>query len=288
MGIRRLRKALSCLIAASLVFTMAPISVFGASMEKGAPNDPFALMYDSDEVAGEQIGAIAESIAMRSVRLAGRAVNDPGKALLEGSAAKLTEDIKEPYLSGNTAKIAKLAISKEDKRRIERIIENAKEDRYIIKYKTENENNRGMAGVKSRTRLKESGNRAELIILNEKVNPKELAETLRAGGISSRIEYIQPDFKMTLKDETVPEEGPPDLEEFSDPEGNEGSEPEPFIEEKEGEGEVPVNDGGNGILVALIDTGVDIFHSGLYGYLADGWNFYPSYYVIQEEMPQIS
>ncbi len=127
----------------------------------------------------------------------------------------------------------------------------------------------------------------ELIVLDEKMTPSEFADELRDLGILGDIEYVQPDFELSLdaldeftlelqeppaepepSPETSPEPSPeptPEPEMLPETVPEPSPEPEPLPE--------PVN--ASPVLVALIDTGVDINHEQLEGFIdaENAWDF---------------
>ena len=97
--------------------------------------------------------------------------------------------------------------------------------------------------------------RMELIVLDERVNPRELADELRASGAGQYIEYIQPDFTLSL--------AALDSEELSTAELSQVT-------------STPTSLGlglGSHVVVAVIDTGIDSSHPMLSDYMVEGWNF---------------
>lgn len=138
-----------------------------------------------------------------------------------------------------------------------------------------------------------SGN-MEVLVLDEKVNPKEFAEILQGMGADEEIEYIQPDFRMeyaaldsglsltllTDDESTELSNTESDTEEKSANPGTESPEstadipevseieaaPETLNEEDflEEAGRQPSQ-----VTVAILDTGIDITHPGLTNYI---WN----------------
>ena len=112
-----------------------------------------------------------------------------------------------------------------------------------------------------------------VLILEEKVLPSEFAETLRSLGAESDIEYIQPDYKLSIEslndgilEETISE-----------------TTEEETIDEQSGEKETteekPINieevDINNSVIVAVIDTGMDVYHNDLVDYVDfdNMWDF---------------
>ena len=138
----------------------------------------------------------------------------------------------------------------------------------------------------------------EVLTLNEKVLPSEFAAAIRISNALSDIEYIQPDYKLSLdsfdeEEPTEEESAEPVEEEMTElfeeeateeeiPESSENEreteeepeelfdEEEPFDEEIEAEKRIV-----NGEIIAVIDTGMDIYHKDLANYVdtANMWNF---------------
>jgi len=96
-------------------------------------------------------------------------------------------------------------------------------------------------------------NDLSLIILDEKVYPTEFATKLKSLGVTNDIIFVQPDFKLQLDSLDNSESRLTDL--ISN--GNK------------------INNSSNeiSVLVAVIDTGMDITHSSLVEYAVSGWNF---------------
>ena len=104
----------------------------------------------------------------------------------------------------------------------------------------------GAAAKPGRAAASPLGERTELLTLPAKVSPAELAETLRAGGAGSGIEWIQPDYVLRPASE---EEEPS------------------FIVIEEGEDEedaAPLMSwGDDGVMIGLIDSFVETDHPAL-------------------------
>ena len=193
----------------------------------------------------------------------------------------------------------------EDAELIENIYENTRVDRFIVKYKnnsTSINNIRGLniQSTKSISRAKNSGGaEIELIKLAERVNPADFANILRDANLDGNIEYIQPDFLMEYAgyglsvEANEPSKQPPDSEvdtgtkQEDEPlsgEDNKGSsdsqkQKEEDTAKKTSESaeivlpEISGETETREILVALIDTGVDIYHEALQEHITGGWNF---------------
>lgn len=181
-------------------------------------------------------------------------------------------------------------------------IEQSKTDRFIVKYKEGGENsfkekNRGEIkdafDIKETVGeigfLKKNEAKTELLILNEKVNPADFAEVLRERNAENDIEYIQPDFQMELN-------SPEDLLIETEESTTEGAITEEPAGEPASDGitaeeaittesaitteeailkDLPPEESQNKVIVAIIDTGLDITHPDLEEYI----------YVNQNETP---
>lgn len=143
-----------------------------------------------------------------------------------------------------------------------------------------------------------------LIELNEKMEKSVFEETIRASEDMSQIEYIQPDYKLRLSDivmgtvdvdlgeeasEKKAQQNEQETAQIEEPETSQSEEniQEPVINEPEESSREPVNpfdlegnlnaafqiSTGQGSIIALIDTAVDISHSQLDGHLVEGWDF---------------
>ena len=200
----------------------------------------------------------------------------------------MKDAVIELVKAGDTEEIKNLDISETAKARIDDMDQAAKEDRYIIKYRTKSK--KDLPGLLTKKTSKYSVadssklDKVEVLTLNEKVNPKDFAEELKSLGADQYIEYIQPDFRMEYASEegltlTVSED------EASDEPVATATDIKPVVPETLSE-----------VIVAIIDTGVDVSHPGLVNYLwsnpnevpgdgidndgngyvddVEGWNFY--------------
>jgi hypothetical protein len=175
-------------------------------------------------------------------------------------------------------------------------------DRFIVKYKASETNRRiqdiATVSITEAYNLDASGS-LECIVLDEKVNPADLAAVLKAAGMSPELEYIQPDFVLFFAglglsyresgDDEEAETGTESLneeEEDSLPEEELTEEElllveEPLLEEFVQAEEVIENEierapafSSNGeMTVALIDSAINLQHPALTKFFVEGWNF---------------
>ena len=141
--------------------------------------------------------------------------------------------------------------------------------------------------------LNRNEDKTELIILEDSVNPSEFAEVLKDSNIEDDIEYIQPDYKMELNglddNSTDADNGKTifNLEKIDDQGTGEGistdnaisTEPieesvidetvtvEAITTEEAIIEELLPEESQNKVIVAIIDTGVDITHPDLEDYI---------------------
>jgi len=125
---------------------------------------------------------------------------------------------------------------------------------YLSQDLAQNDVGRGASEALVQVFSDQTAGRMELIVLSERVNPQALADELRASGAGEYIEYIQPDFALTLA--SLDDELVVDSSETS-------------------AAAIPSNTNriGSSVLVAVIDTGIDSSHPMLAGYMVEGWNF---------------
>ena len=245
--------------------------VFAYESNNRASNDPFALMYDSNEQLIEEISKIPDSEFSVT----------ESDFLMPGEG--LRREISEYVLDGNFTAIEGLDLSENMRDVLNNLLEESGENRYIIKYRSGlSRSITSYQGVNSYA--KSIGKNTEVITLPGKVNPAEFAANLRAQGFGNEIEYIQPDFKLDINsfeielDEVTDEEGNEiELEEELLPDTTTQPEiteaplvtPEPVVEYKQRiTGSEPAS-----VTVAVIDSGVDVNHPMLDGYVVDGWDF---------------
>ncbi|MGE4486007.1 MAG: S8 family serine peptidase, partial [Oscillospiraceae bacterium] len=353
-------KVMASVLVLSMVFQTV---TFGAKLDESDNSSSrkneksaYSLMYDSNEKLAEKIDSMPEFIAEEQVmeEVESGSKEMPGDSASENGVKDKdnngNNETKEKILglveAGQVDKVPDLDISDEIKDEVSVMNEAVKEDRFIVKYRSETKGD--LSGLMSKKSdgacvadSKRSG-KTEVLILDEKVNPKEFADTLKDAGADEYIEYIQPDFKMEYAvaesciglvlagteqdgtDGTETSETP----EASDPTGvqqpDEGEETEvpETPETPEPSGEEETADAGDTeaseqeipevtevqpvvtqepsqlseVIVAVIDTGIDVTHPGLTdyiwtnagetagdeidndgnGYIDDmtGWNFY--------------
>lgn len=251
-------------------------------------SDPFATMYDSDE---EFLAYAQEVLKTTSAKEESGDENFTVKS-----------DLEDYMQTAQFAQIAiddfDVAIEEEELALLEAEYEQRQTDRFIVKYKegvasrdigehefvsytmdiamAEGENN-------SRRRSAEASSSLELIVLDEKINPAVFADSLKDENFAQLIEYIQPDFlieyaaidleikeiirpEIDIEEETKEEPMEPEQEEVIE-------DNEELIDETDLELEIPVEQMElREVIVALLDTGVDVYHEALEGRLLDGWN----------------
>ena len=186
---------------------------------------------------------------------------------------------------------AKKAFQKAKKRKDEMVLALSEEEsreqykysdeRFLIKEK-EMENS-----VETAAQINQDGTQQyEVIQLEEAVSAEVFIEELeqRAGGM---VEYIQPDYEMTLSAgstalSSLTLEELPDLEELAQSEEvvsieEEAMEPTTLEETAvptETEPEETISTSNRQVTVALLDTGVDMNHPDLANHLVGGYDFY--------------
>ena len=132
----------------------------------------------------------------------------------------------------------------------------------------------------------------EMITLEKAVNPALAIAKIEENLDMDEVEYVQPDHRMTMSDITIsvdvsgeefveiptelpiieePEPSDPPEETVS-PEPSGEPSTEPSIEASE-ESEPIVPAAGSGVIVAIVDTGIDGSHQDLFDRILTGWNF---------------
>jgi alpha-tubulin suppressor-like RCC1 family protein len=252
--------------------------------------DPFASMYDAGALIAEELDRL--SAELRPIASEPAGLPETSGALLdaktEADAAQTRENIEKIgrlAADGLTAEqlnseLNTLELPEQTQMLIETIIDRAMTDRFIVKYKPSSSENFSRRAVSTSI----IGD-VTVITLSQKVNPKTFADELRAEGAEQYIEYIQPDFALSLanislemleESEEIPD-GEKKLDEskeseYSDDEPKEEPELEEAEEEIEEE-ELPEISNDTPVIVAVIDTGIDSSHPMLTNYMIDGWNF---------------
>ena len=317
------------LLVSIFLFIILQVSIaMGSPADTG---DPYALMYDSNQRLAEKIEEMPyfemgdqlydedilldESMFAQSILDTVTADNDSSKNNTTEIDKK--EEMKDEVMafaeSGDIEGISQMdELPQELKDIIESEDDSLKQDRYIIKYLTKEDGNISelITGNMKNSDVKDSKRegKIEYLILDEKVNPAELADLLREAGADEEIEYIQPDFKVYFAseeedqpqedlDETATDDGSGDESgiddidneeddtniedentEDSETEENPGEDEEVPLPEEEIEEEVPVEElpieellpeSSEEVTVAVIDTSVDYTHPGLEDYI---WN----------------
>ncbi len=273
----------------------------GEKEYKAPYRDPFATMYDSDQAFAERAESLIENAIMRSNEEA----SSHAASIAERS---LSSNVKRALA---TARLDEVYLEEEEVERIELLYADTRQDRFIIKRKSADSNPVRVSevGILSSASMKTRDSRLDFITMTDRVNPAELASALIATGELDDVEYIQPDFTMefssfsisvtevspdedaSITDASFLDESDIEKDEPGVLEGDEALEdleeetteiidqdPEIDINLKDGAGAANSKDplipyGETEIIVGLIDTGVDIFHGGLSGYLVDGHNF---------------
>jgi len=266
-------------------------SVSGAYLPEKSQG-PFEAMYDSEALIEEQLRKL-------------------DRAFEREYPDETSQDV---FMKENKDGPAFKEKAREREELEKRLREEMTPDRYIVKYKSNSDRTlaqvNGISGRIDKAEAlmamaeKNSGSKIEVIKMTERVNPKELVEELKLLGVDKQIEYIQPDNRLSLDSldkEADASEGPvtegPSLE-LVDPEEEPGTEPEeelagePVTEPEEELTEDPedviseeleeiVEDAiKSEVIVAVIDTGIDVNHPELSGYIwenmedgSKGWDF---------------
>ena len=275
-------------------------------------NDPFKEMYDSDALFTEKVTPMLEDYlvsmeleddALRNNRKPSSIPEERGFRPAEHQQ-ELEQAIESTLVAAQNGELstAEDLFFFDDAECIENIYENTRVDRFIVKYKSNSASINGIHGIniqstKRISRAKNSGGmEIELVKLMERVNPADFANTLRDAKLDICIEYIQPDFLMEYAgyglsveaDESFKES--PEYEDesnqkkedelLSGEDNTESMYPQKQKEETNEEGKnakltekIAGKNETREILVALIDTGVDIYHEALQEHLIEGWNF---------------
>ncbi|MCL2051342.1 MAG: Ig-like domain-containing protein [Lachnospiraceae bacterium] len=266
----RCKEAIIFLIILGLL--LKPIPAYAEPLE----NDPFASMYDSDVLVARGLFEAENRIILETdIEISSKYGRENNESMTIRQGRGISSAGRRTL---RTEKIAEKTAEMQTE-----LIEKYQHDRFIVRYK-----NKG---------------RTELITLSEKVNPKTFADELKASGASKEIEYIQPDYIMTLagaypengedyiedepgtqeeqdaKEEQDSKEEPDNQEESDQQEDKEELLIEvPIIEETETEAweeasESVFESANTPVIVAIIDTGIDSSHEMLIDYIIEGWNF---------------
>lgn len=208
---------------------------------------PFSLMYDSDERLAELLEEQWD-ILIKTHEKEIQMEDDQSAQISEASASEFpsaskrqAEDLLQQRAislarSGRLKDVQDLGLPEEITEQIERMVEDSGESRFIVKYRHSARQNLGAGMLRSHSAEKQVlGEGLELLTLPEKVNPATFAEELLAAGMESEIEYIQPDFALSIDSLrlTAVEEQPGDDAVVTPPVPPEENEPHPE------EGETP-------------------------------------------------
>ena len=308
---KRHKKGISVLLALSLVFSLS-VTAFAYGNEKEISgktigiSDPFAAMYDSDALFLEEAESLLTTAALEKEREIGAdreedaylvgssgILADDGLLLWRDSAAIESSELLTGFRSSKRIDVIaqELSLDVQTVEQLEMIYEDTRTDRFIVKYK-----GAGLTaasfGARSSSTLDAGGGSVQLLTLPERVNPREFADGLRAKGFASQIEYMQPDFLMgyaslgleykEVQEEPdsppsespeAPEDDPGSFEDKEDAAGPEEKEDLDEILKEIPKVEETLPEANSEVIVALIDTGVDISHPLISSRVIDGWNF---------------
>jgi len=220
-AIRRktIRKAFAIILSLCMVLQTAAMGADISGSNEDMGKDPYALMYDSNMKLSERINNLPD-LEFEGINAwdngpvpeesdYGEENNGPSVSSISDRQTEDRQKIKEKILelaqTGKTDAIAELDIPDEVKSEINSIVEDVKEDRFIVKYRTQDRGSLSelmsrKTGKTSLIKSKRSGE-MESLVLDVKVNPKEFAEELKSVGADQYIEYIQPDFKLQYASE---------------------------------------------------------------------------------------
>jgi alpha-tubulin suppressor-like RCC1 family protein len=261
------KRIMSLTVIPALVLSMLPI---GIGTQTGG-HDPFASMYDAGVIIAEEIDALSlwleKSDAVELPEETSAVVSEISRSnMMSRGEADVTRTrerigkIGKLAVTGLTAnqlssELNTLELPEHTQEHIAEIIDRTMTDRFIIRYRHRNQFDRKANGAIRMERKAHYRNNpsfdTELLILPEKVNPAQFASELEALGVRDYIDYIQPDFALSLASLSV------DLMETAG----------------EPEDEKPNKSNDTPVVVAVIDTGIDSSHPMLAGYMIDGWNF---------------
>ena len=151
---------------------------------------------------------------------------------------------------------AEILLNEDNALMLEQIYENTRPHRFIVKYKSFDSisSSRFLEEMQPQIKPLAGQDCMEVITLADKINPAELAHQLRSAGVAGEIEYIQPDFTLSLEgeiDENYIINRVQEIADFS-----------------------PLQNQTTGYaMVAVIDTGIDYNHPALQDYIIPGYNF---------------
>lgn len=254
------------------------------SLKTEAVEDQFVSMYDSDQRFLEELRSIIPEDDVSSS-------NDESesKLIIESNYdAKLLQILDE--LKNETYNLNKDSDYSSSKTIIKTVYDQNRTNRFIVKYKGRDEKQIKKSEDKftssilkefETTHFIEIEKGIEKIVLNKKVNPKEFADFLREKGLSNEIEYIQPDLLMSIASlELNYNKG----DEYKEEKSNDSKDEDKKVNNV-GQGiNIYNNEIREEVIVAIIDTGVDINHQDLVGRIIKPWNIVANNNQIYDEV----
>jgi RHS repeat-associated protein len=125
--------------------------------------------------------------------------------------------------------------------------------------------------------LKKS-NQLMVVEASEEITASDLLSDFQAAGIP--VKSIQPDFEMLVS--SFDAQGPEELETFTREQKLDMLEPVSAAEANTKITEAQIQTRGNGIKVAVIDTGIETTHAGLAGRISDEYDFFNDDYTAND------
>ena len=273
-----------------LVTLIVGIAILSNMVQARALDDPFLEMCDSNTMFLEGVMHLKQDLVART--------ENNGQAYMDSQ--QLLKAVKDNRLTD-------LDISDTEREMIAQLYEDTLFDRYIVKYKDSGKTRKVQdvpgvsvvqvfemsAELQKGRNLTPGTDRAntgglEVIVLSEKTNPAEFATVIKAAGMAAEILYMQPDFVveyagvgLSYREIVDVKAAEPATGGFDDDgiyEVEEAAEEELpgenlLVEELIEEILQPKGSEKEEIIIALIDTGVDINHPAPSNAMVGGWNF---------------